>query len=56
MKPVPMERGFQCRKCGAGWFRVIYTRRAFGNKIVRRRECRVCKARFTTWERMVGVA
>jgi transcriptional regulator NrdR family protein len=57
MKSVPeQERGLRCRKCAGGWFRVIYTRRAPKNTIMRRRECRVCKTRVTTRERIVGVA
>jgi transcriptional regulator NrdR family protein len=57
MKPrTDDDRGLQCPKCGGGRFRVIYTRRAPGNKLMRRRECWGCKARFTTWERMIGLA
>jgi len=50
------DRGFLCRKCGSRRFRVVYTRAARGAKVVRRRECRSCKARITTWERIVGCA
>ncbi len=50
----PVERGLRCRKCGCGHFRVVYTRRAAGGRIVRRRECRHCGTRLTTWERIVG--
>jgi hypothetical protein len=48
------QRGIRCRKCGCGRFRVIYTRAAHGAKVIRRRECRSCKARITTWERIIG--
>ena len=50
----PQERGLRCRYCGCGHFQVIYTRRAFGGKLVRRRECRHCGRRLTTWERVIG--
>ena len=50
-RPPAPERGLRCRQCGGGRFEVIYTRAALGNKIVRRRQCRICKARITTWER-----
>lgn len=48
------DRGLRCRHCGCGHFRVIYTRRRSGNKLVRRRECRHCGQHITTWERAVG--
>lgn len=53
-KPVDEGRGLRCRRCGCGHFRVIYTRASFGGKLVRRRECRNCAARITTWERVIG--
>jgi hypothetical protein len=48
------ERGLQCRQCGCQQFRVVYTRAAWGAMIVRRRECRNCRERLTTWERAIG--
>jgi len=48
------QRGLRCRTCGLNRFRVIYTRSARGGKLVRRRECRHCKDRITTWERAIG--
>jgi len=48
------ERGLRCRKCGGQHLRVLYTRRALGGKLIRRRECRNCGKRFSTWEREVG--
>lgn len=48
------QRGLQCRACGCRHFRVIYTRAALGGKLVRRRECRNCGQRITTWERSIG--
>ena len=47
-------RGLRCPKCGCGHFRVIYTRRAWGGRIVRRRECRNCGRRITTTEHING--
>jgi transcriptional regulator NrdR family protein len=48
------ERGLVCPKCGRRHFFVVYTRRAAGEKLVRRRECRHCGRRITTWERLIG--
>jgi DNA-directed RNA polymerase subunit RPC12/RpoP len=50
----PDDRGLRCRRCGRRHFRVIYTRPASGRKVVRRRECRNCGNRITTWERTIG--
>jgi len=47
-------RGLECRKCGCRHFHVIYTRRGSGGKLIRRRECRHCGKRLTTWEKEVG--
>ena len=43
-------RGLECRNCGCKHFRVLYTRSAWGGRIMRRRECRNCGRRITTWE------
>jgi len=59
LKPLPTsaavapadQRGLVCRHCGCEHFRVIYTRPAWGGRITRRRECRNCGRRMTTWER-----
>ena len=48
--PSGDRRGLACRACGCRHFRVIYTRPAWGGRIVRRRECRHCGKRMTTWE------
>lgn len=45
-------RGLECPRCGCRHFRVIYTRAAWGGRIVRRRECRHCGRRVTTSERI----
>ena len=42
--------GLRCRTCGCRHFRVVYTRARAG-VIVRRRECRYCGRRITTYER-----
>lgn len=44
------KRGLECPKCGCGHFRVLYTRRAVAGKLLRRRECRYCGRRITTYE------
>jgi transcriptional regulator NrdR family protein len=49
------DRGLECRACGCKHFRVIYTRPYRGGGVVRRRECRHCGRRMTTWERAIGV-
>jgi hypothetical protein len=46
--------GLECRYCGCRYFRVIYTRRGWGDRLLRRRECRHCGKRMTTWERPIG--
>lgn len=48
------QRGIQCRHCGCRHFRVLYTRAKVGAAIQRRRECRNCGARITTWERVAS--
>ena len=48
------QRGLVCRQCGGQRFRVLYTRRATGCRLIRRRECRDCGGRITTWERAIG--
>jgi len=46
-------RGIECPRCGCRHLRVIYTRRAIGGRIMRRRECRNCGRRMTTYERVI---
>lgn len=53
-KPRDDDRGLRCRHCGCRQFSVVYTRRAWGGKLVRRRECRNCGHRVTTCERIIG--
>ena len=48
------DRGLTCRHCGCKHFRVVYTRAARDGKVIRRRACRHCGARITTWERTIG--
>lgn len=54
-QPLPKQaeaRGLVCPRCGCQHFRVIYTRRALGGKVVRSRECRHCGRRVITYERV----
>ena len=44
------DRGLCCRRCGCRHFYVIYTKRTTRNRILRRRECRHCGQRITTYE------
>jgi len=48
------QRGLRCPKCGCQHFRVIYTRSTWGGRIMRRRECRHCGKRITTYARVLG--
>jgi transcriptional regulator NrdR family protein len=44
------SRGIACPACGCRHFRVLYTRPALGDRLLRRRECRHCGRRVTTYE------
>jgi len=46
------KRGLACPRCGCAHFRVLYTRAALNGRIMRRRECRYCGRRVTTYERV----
>lgn len=46
-------KGLVCRACGCRHFYVVYTRPS-PRGILRRRECRHCGARKTTFERDAG--
>jgi transcriptional regulator NrdR family protein len=46
--------GLVCRGCGSQNLRVVYTRRNRSGAVVRRRECRCCGMRLTTWEKAIG--
>lgn len=48
------KRGLECPSCGCGHFHVVYTRRASRQRIMRRRECRNCGRRITTYEYAIG--
>jgi hypothetical protein len=53
-RPIPEQhRGLRCLVCGSDRLRVVYTRDRSGGVVQRRRECRDCKMRATTWERVV---
>jgi transcriptional regulator NrdR family protein len=43
-------RGLVCRNCGCQHFQVLYTRPAWGGRLLRRRACRHCGRRITTYE------
>jgi transcriptional regulator NrdR family protein len=47
------SHGLRCR-CAGTHLKVVYTRARTGGKLVRRRECRDCGERVTTWERAIG--
>ncbi len=49
--PADEDRGIECRKCGCRHHRTIYTRAISHGRIRRRRECRHCGTRFTTYEK-----
>lgn len=54
LPPSPLRadvKGIVCPRCGCGHFRVVYTRAKLGGRIMRRRECRHCGRRITTWEK-----
>ena len=46
------QRGLECPRCGCRHFHVLYTRAAIGGRILRRRECRHCGGRVTTYEQV----
>jgi len=46
------QRGLACPACGCPHVPVVYTRQRSGGRITRRRECRHCGKRFTTWEHL----
>jgi transcriptional regulator NrdR family protein len=46
--------GLICRRCGCRHFYVVYVRPRPGGRIMRRRECRNCGTRITTWETTNG--
>jgi transcriptional regulator NrdR family protein len=48
------EVGIRCRQCGCGHFFTLETRKMIGQRIMRRRECRHCGKRITTYERAFG--
>ncbi len=44
-------RGLVCDGCGGRKWRVVYTRGRLDQVVQRRRECKGCGRRITTWER-----
>lgn len=53
-KPKEEPRGLQCRDCGCQHFYTLETRKQAGGRIMRRRECRYCGRRVTTYEKAFG--
>ena len=51
--PAPPQ-SLRCPRCGCGHFEVLSTRRAGGNRILRRRQCRYCGRPLTTYEPAPG--
>lgn len=47
-------KGLACRRCGCRHFRVVYTRPGSHRRLIRRRECRHCGTRMTTWEAAIA--
>lgn len=47
-----IPKGLVCRTCGCRHFQVLYTRRAWGERLLRRRVCRHCGRGVTTSERI----
>lgn len=45
------KRGLECPRCGCRHFHILYTRATVGGRILRRRECRHCGRRLTTYEK-----
>ncbi|HOQ06017.1 MAG TPA: hypothetical protein PKY88_12485 [Anaerohalosphaeraceae bacterium] len=50
---VKPPKGLVCKACGGRKFKVLYTRPAHDSRLMRRRQCRNCGRRFTTWESTV---
>lgn len=53
-KPSAEPKGLRCPRCGCGHFWVVYTRRVRAGRLMRRRECRYCGRRITTYESATG--
>lgn len=51
MEEAKGQRGLACRDCGCRQFHILYTRSVPGGRILRRRECRHCGRRVTTYEK-----
>jgi len=48
--PAHEKRGIECPGCGCRHLHILYTRQTTGGRIRRRRECRNCGRRMTTYE------
>ncbi len=49
------ERGLICPKCECRHFHVVYTRPLLDGRIKRRKECRNCGKRLTSYEKITPV-
>ncbi len=54
MAPTENSQDLSCLRGGTR-LKVVCTRARAGGKLVRRRECRGCGERITTWERAIGI-
>ena len=50
------HRGLECPGCGCSRSRVLYTRSAWGGRLLRRRACLHCGRRVTTYEQSAATA
>jgi hypothetical protein len=48
--PAKDKSDLGCLHCGCKHLRTVYMRSSWGGRLVRRRQCRHCGRRFTTWE------
>ncbi len=53
-KPDERPVGLECPDCGCRHFYVVYTRPTPNGRIMRRRQCRHCGRRITTFEKTGG--
>ena len=49
---TPQALGLECPHCGCRDLRELYTRQAPNQRIMRRRRCRYCGTRVTSWEKI----
>lgn len=54
LETAEAAKGLVCRACGCRHFEMMHTRRALGNRVMRRRACRHCGRRMMTYELPAG--